>query len=64
MKKILQKFFGNSKKTVEKDRFSDFFLKSSPQEQERILKQAIRGANEDQRALVAKYDQLHPKATN
>lgn len=43
--------------------FEEFFHDASPKEQERVLKEVMRKADEDQRRVVEQYDQLHPKTT-
>jgi len=47
------KFLGRSK---ESNRFSEFFTKSSSRERVKVLRNAAREANKDQRDLVEKYE--------
>lgn len=57
---ILDRFL---RKKQKKPSFESFFHDTPPQEQERILKEVMRKAGEDQRRVIEKYDQLHPKMT-
>lgn len=41
--------------------FSDFFRNASDKEKERVLLEAARKANDEQRALVERYRRLHAK---
>ena len=53
MQKI-RSIFGGGKKTGTTD-FSDFFRHASTQEKEKVFREVLRGANEDQRKLVERY---------
>lgn len=51
------------RRSTPKRSFDDFFNNASPEERERLMKEVMRKANEDQRRVVEQYDQLHPKTT-
>lgn len=62
--KIFKDFFGfRPQKQAEND-FSAFFHASKSGEKKKVLKQAIRGANKDQKELVEKYEKLFAKTAN
>jgi hypothetical protein len=58
--KFLDRF---SRKKQTKPSFDSFFHDTPPKEQERILKEVMRKAGEDQRQVIEQYNRLHPKAT-
>ncbi|MDO8598771.1 MAG: hypothetical protein Q7S02_01535 [bacterium] len=51
------------RRPTQKRSFDDFFNNASPKERERLMKEVMRKANEDQRRVIEKYDRLHPKTT-
>jgi len=50
MKNTIKKILGLQTKTTSK--FSDFFRNASPSEQNKVIKKAIREANNDQKRLM------------
>ena len=55
MKEILCNFFGF--RSSRQSAFSKFFTDFSSREKKNVVKKAIRGANEEQKALMEKYRQ-------
>ena len=53
----LTKIFG-SKNKVKDDEFSRFFRETLPEEQKKVLGEAVRKSTEDQRRLIDEYDRL------
>ena len=51
-------FFGG-KRHQRRAGLSDFFLNANPQEQKKILEDAARAANREQRALMKQYEKMH-----
>ena len=45
----------------EKRDFSSFFTTASPAEQRTLLETVVRQANQDQRAVLEKYERVHQK---
>lgn len=57
MKNSISKFFGFPTNGTEgANSFSGFFTKTGSAGKKKIIRSAIKKANEDQRQLVAKYD--------
>ena len=63
MKPIMNIFDRFLRKKTAKPSFDSFFHDTSPKEQERILREVMRKAGEDQRQVIEQYNRLHPKAT-
>ncbi|MGI0134733.1 MAG: hypothetical protein ACREBW_07245 [Candidatus Micrarchaeaceae archaeon] len=47
-----------SKLSIKDDEFSRFFRETSPEEQKKVLGEAVRKSTEDQRRLIEEYDRL------
>jgi hypothetical protein len=58
MKTLLKKIFA---KKPAKDTFGDFFLRTPAEEQNKILRDVARKANEDQRSLIREYEKVSPE---
>ncbi len=56
LKKLLQK-------RAEPNKFSEFITSYSSKDRVRIIREAARGANSDQRSLVEKYDRYEKKGS-
>jgi len=66
LKTIFRNFsFLRSKHSVDTDKndFSAFIRDASVEEKKRVLKEAVRKANEDQRKIVEQYHQMQAKST-
>lgn len=55
MKKMFQKIFAEK---AAKDTFGDFFLRTPPAEQVKVLRDVARKANEDQQTRIRAYEKL------
>ncbi len=55
MIKKIRSFLGLKQKAGTTD-FSDFFHHASSEEKTKVFREVLRGANEDQRKLVERYD--------
>jgi len=56
-------FFTKNKAKKQEGSFADFFLHASDKEKKRVFTDAARRANEDQRSLVERINELHQKTT-
>lgn len=62
MRKALKKLFGFKTRPSETKRdFSSFFNNATDEEKLRLLKEVARKANDDQRALIERYEQARQK---
>jgi hypothetical protein len=55
MMRMLKRLFGRPKQ--EKKDFSSFFNNASPEEKRKVMEGVIRKANQDQRAMLERYEQ-------
>lgn len=57
MTKFIKHFLGIGKghKTPEKNDFSEFFMSAKSKEKAKVVRQVLREANEEQRAMMAEY---------
>jgi hypothetical protein len=49
------------RKSVPKIGFSEFFVSTSREEKERVLREVVREANQDQRDILDRYEKMYPK---
>jgi len=59
----LPKFFIKMRVRKSEGSFADFFLHASPKEKRRVIEDAARRANEDQRAVSGKFNKVNHKTT-
>lgn len=64
IRRIWLKFSHFFAQTEPKSDFSAFFYDTKPAKQEKILKEVMRKATEDQKAIVDKYNKMIGKATS
>lgn len=57
MMDFIKRIFGLKSAQKQKSDFSAFFYDATEQEQKDVLMRVIKKANEDQRKVVAKYDE-------
>jgi hypothetical protein len=61
MMEFIKKITGTPTATSQKrDDFSDFFLHAKSSEKVKVIRQVIREATEEQKAVVKKYKDLRP----
>lgn len=58
---IMKLLFRKNDGKKESGGFSDFLLHASPEKQIELFKEAARKANQDQRSVVERYDEIQTK---
>ena len=63
MTKFIKDFFGIGKahKVSEKNDFSEFFANAKSKEKAEVVRQVLREANEEQRAMMEEYKKTMPE---